>query len=149
MQYTSYRELTLSATEGRLQEEFWFVKCGSQVKDAVGYLQDGLGNSLIANAGSMEVHRIRKALGLPSGDIFTDEMEAFDRRSRDEIIIALGENARLDPPFIILASEMIASTTLRVLHQGLVSKVFQPQIGVAQGRKLSLFATVSQLPVRP
>ena len=62
---------------------------------AVGDLQEGLGDHMVANLSSVETHRIRLIHGLPSGDLFTDEMEAFDRRSRNGIIVEMHENGDL------------------------------------------------------
>ena len=92
---------------------------------------------MVANLSSVETHRIRLIHGLPSGDLFTDEMEAFDRRSRNGIIVEMHEQAQLDAPFLILADAMISNATLRVLHTGFASAVFKPTVGVAQGKKLS------------
>ena len=65
--FDSYRELARSFVEGRLFEELLGSRVLPALKDAAKYYQDGLGDSLVANAASLDAHLCRTAQGLPSG----------------------------------------------------------------------------------
>ena len=60
----------LESMEGRGLEELWVVRCGKYVKEAWGKHQDGGGDSLVPALFDMEVHGVRRAQQLPSGDFF-------------------------------------------------------------------------------
>ena len=135
--FDSYRELARSFAEGRLFEELLGSRVLPALKDAAQYYQDGLGDSLVANAASLDTHLCRKAQGLPSGDIFTDKREAFDRRQRDVTLADIADNTGLHPLDLVLMAESISRSTLRVCHEQILSTTIRPNIGILQGKTLS------------
>ena len=135
--FDSYRELTRSFIEGRLFEELLGGSVLPALKKEALHFQDGLGDSLVANAASMDVHLCRKAQGLPSGDICTDKQEAFDRRRRECTLADIAEESGVHPLYLLLMSEAITKSTLRVCHEHILSNAFHLKVGIQQGKILS------------
>ena len=127
----------LGYLECRVFEELWALEAMDELKVAAGELQGGFGDSMVENATSMNTHGIRKSLQLPSGDIFVDRREAFDRKTREEILMAIAEAKNISPRLWLMARAAIQGSTLRVVFRGQLSTTISPQVGVQEGRKLS------------
>ena len=137
LSFDGFRELALQPLEARLLEELWALCAANKVKAAWGPLQDGGGDPLVAAALDFEVHAIRSDLQLPSGDLFTDKMEAFDRQWQAEALVILGTRAMISGGDYLMACDMLTRNALRVTSRGQLSRAINPPVGMGEGKKLS------------
>ena len=91
---------------------------------------------MVATVLDMEVHAVR-AVQRPSGDLFTDKKEAFDRQWREDALVTLGERGGVRGADFLLADELMSSNTFRVDLQGHLSRTLLPPVGMPEGKKLS------------
>ena len=137
MLYTAYRELCHSDANGRIQEEIWALHFGYGVRSRWPCEQQGQYEVLLATLCDNEVHDIRKSLGLPSGDVFADQKEAFDSRCRDLISIRLAGAPDMTAQGLLIAQAMMGSVRARATQTGLTSRTVHPERGLRQGKRLA------------
>ena len=137
MAFMAYRELCHSDACGRIQEELWALLYGESVEAGWHAKQQGRCETLLVMLCDNEVHDVRKALGLPSGDVFVDQKEAYDSRCRDLVTIKLGQIKKMSARGLLSASAMMASSLVRVVRGGYASKRALPPKGLRQGKRLA------------
>jgi len=135
--YEGFRELTRSFVEGRVLEELLGCRILEPLVEAAGIYQDGMGDATVANAASLDVHLCRKAQGLPSGDLCTDKLEAFDRKQMEPTMQDIATATSIHGIHLLLLAEAIQQGAMRICHEFLLSEPLKKQVGLIQGRILS------------
>ena len=94
-EYKSYRVLGLNDSFGRLQEELWAGRYDTACRNAWPKTQVGNWETAVVTIYGQETHAIRAAIGLPSGDLYADQQEAFDSRWRALALLPMAANGSL------------------------------------------------------
>ena len=102
------REFCHSDACGHGQEELWAFLFGESVEASWHQRQHGRCETLLDMLCDKEAHDIRAALGLPSGDVFADQREAYESRCGDILITQLEKTGKVTARGLVSASAMMA-----------------------------------------
>ena len=85
----------------------------------------------------IEVHAMRAAIGLPSGDLYADAHEAYDSRARELAIHSAAHWGGVGSRALLVLKDILDCTRLRVVRGQLHTSYIRPKIDMPEGKKLS------------